>query len=74
MKGFAIAGADKQFHWAQAKISGNKVIVWSDEVTAPVAVRYGWADNPDGNLYNGAGLPATPFRTDDWQGVTFGKQ
>ncbi|SFE80420.1 sialate O-acetylesterase [Chitinophaga sp. CF118] len=74
LKGFEIAGADKQFHWAQAKISGEHVIVWSDEVPNPVAVRYSWADNPDGNLYNGAGLPASPFRTDDWQGVTFGKQ
>lgn len=66
LKGFAIAGADKEFHWAEAKISGNHVIVWSDEVKSPVAVRYGWADNPDGNLYNGAGLPASPFRTDDF--------
>jgi sialate O-acetylesterase len=74
LKGFAIAGADKQFHWAQAKISGAHVIVWSDEVKNPVAVRYNWADNPDGNLYNGAGLPASPFRTDDWEGITFGKQ
>jgi sialate O-acetylesterase len=73
LTGFEIAGEDKQFHLAQAKISGDHVIVWSDEVKNPVAVRYGWADNPDGNLYNGAGLPASPFRTDDWQGITFGK-
>jgi sialate O-acetylesterase len=74
LKGFTIAGADKKFHWAQAKISGDHVIVWSDDVAAPVAVRYSWADNPDGNLYNGAGLPASPFRTDEWEGETFGKQ
>lgn len=74
LKGFAIAGEDQQFHWAQATIKGNQVIVWSDEVPHPVAVRYDWANNPDGNLYNGAGLPANPFRTDDWKGVTFGKQ
>jgi sialate O-acetylesterase len=64
---FAIAGADKKFVWAQAKIDGDSVIVSSPQVTAPVAVRYAWADNPQGcNLYNGAGLPAAPFRTDDW--------
>jgi sialate O-acetylesterase len=66
-KGFAIAGADKKFVWANAKISGNHVVVWSDAVKAPVAVRYAWGDNPlDANLYNAAGLPATPFRTDRW--------
>lgn len=74
LSGFTIAGADKQFYPAQARISGNHVIVSSDEVKKPVAVRYSWADNPDGNLYNGAGLPASPFRTDDWEGITFGKQ
>ncbi|MBP1652053.1 MAG: Sialate O-acetylesterase, partial [Bacteroidetes bacterium] len=73
LKGFAIAGDDKQFHWAQATIKGNQVVVWSEEVPHPVAVRYDWANNPEGNLYNGAGLPASPFRTDDWKGVTFGK-
>jgi sialate O-acetylesterase len=67
LKYFAIAGADKKFAWAKAKIEGNKVIVWSEQVTDPVAVRYGWADNPDGaNLYNKEGLPASPFRTDNW--------
>jgi sialate O-acetylesterase len=66
--GFAIAGEDKKFVWAKAEIQGEKIIVWSDEVTDPVAVRYGWADNPDeANLYNRAGLPASPFRTDTWQ-------
>ena len=74
LKGFEIAGADKKFHWAEASISGNRVTVWSSKVANPVAVRYSWANNPDGNLYNGAGLPASPFRTDSFQGVTFGKQ
>ena len=60
---FAIAGEDKKFVWAQAKIEGDNVIVWSDEVTAPKYVRYAWADNPDNpNLYNKEGLPASPFR------------
>ena len=62
---FAIAGADKKFVWAQAKIEGNTVVVWSDEVAAPKYVRYAWADNPvNPNLYNKEGLPASPFRTD----------
>jgi sialate O-acetylesterase len=62
---FAIAGADKKFVWAKARIEGNKVIVWSDAVTSPLYVRYAWADNPDNpNLYNKEGLPASPFRTD----------
>jgi len=62
---FAIAGADKKFVWAKAKIEGDKVIVWSDEVANPMYVRYAWADNPDGaNLSNKEGLPASPFRTD----------
>ena len=69
--GFAIAGADKKFVWAKGKLVGaNKVELWSDEVKNPVAVRYGWADNPVLNLYSREGLPATPFRTDDWPGVT----
>jgi sialate O-acetylesterase len=64
LKRFAIAGADKRFVWAKAKIEGDKVIVWNDDITGPVAVRYGWADNPEGaNLYNREGLPASPFRT-----------
>jgi sialate O-acetylesterase len=64
---FAIAGPDKQFVWANAIIRDNKVVVWNDEVSNPVAVRYAWADNPDGaNLYNKEGLPASPFRTDEW--------
>lgn len=64
LKQFAIAGPDQQWQWAQARIEGDKVIVWSDQVTNPVAVRYAWADNPQGaNLYNKAGLPASPFQT-----------
>jgi sialate O-acetylesterase len=62
---FAIAGADKKFVWAKAKIEGDKVVVWSEEVPQPKFVRYAWADNPAGaNLYNKEGLPASPFRTD----------
>jgi sialate O-acetylesterase len=62
---FSIAGADKKFVWANAKIEGDKVIVWSDKIESPLYVRYAWADNPDGaNLYNKEGLPASPFRTD----------
>jgi len=65
---FAIAGADKQWHWADAEIAGNKVIVSSKEVPTPVAVRYAWAMNPSQRnlLYNQEGLPASPFRTDTW--------
>ena len=70
--GFAIAGPDHVWHWATAKIDGNSVIVSSDKVKFPVAVRYAWADNPACNLYNGANLPAFPFRTDSWNGVTYG--
>jgi len=66
LHGFAIAGADRRFVWADARIDGKAVVVSSPEVAAPVAVRYGWADNPDCTLVNGAGLPASPFRTDDW--------
>jgi sialate O-acetylesterase len=62
---FAIAGADKKFVWAKARIKGNKVIVWHDKIARPVAIRYAWADNPEGGkLYNKEGLPASPFRTD----------
>ena len=70
LKGFGVAGADKKFVWADAKIDGDTIIVGSDEVSEPVAVRYAWADNPVCNLYNAEGLPASPFRTDDWPGVT----
>lgn len=67
LRGFAIAGADKKFVWAKARIEGNQVIVSSAEVAEPAAVRYAWADNPVWSLVNGAGLPASPFRTDDWK-------
>jgi sialate O-acetylesterase len=67
LKCFAIAGPDRKFVWARAAIDGDKVIVSSDRVPNPVAVRYAWADNPEGaNFYNKEGLPASPFRTDDW--------
>jgi len=63
---FAIAGQDRKFVWAEAKISNNHIIVWSDEIKDPMYVRYAWADNPEGaNLYNIEGLPASPFRTDN---------
>lgn len=65
LKYFAIAGTDKHFVWANARIEGNKVVVWNSDILHPVAVRYAWADNPDGaNLYNKENLPASPFRTD----------
>lgn len=71
LKSFAIAGEDKIFVWADAKIDGETVVVSSEKVAKPVAVRYAWADNPEGcNLYNKEGLPASPFRTDTWPGVT----
>lgn len=72
LKGFAIAGPDHRFHWADAVIDGNTVVVSSPEVRHPVAVRYAWADNPECNLTNSANLPAVPFRTDDWKGLTYG--
>lgn len=73
VKGFAIAGPDRHFEWAEARIEGDAVVVWNDSIPDPVAVRYAWADNPVCNLYNGNGLPAVPFRTDDWPGMTHGK-
>ncbi|MFN8257112.1 MAG: sialate O-acetylesterase [Bacteroidales bacterium] len=67
LKHFAIAGSDRKFIWARAKIENNQVIVWHENIKIPVAVRYAWADNPEvANLYNKEGLPASPFRTDDW--------
>ena len=66
LRGFAIAGRDRKFHWAAATIDGNTVVVSSPDVPEPVAVRYAWADSPDCNLFNADGLPASPFRTDDW--------
>lgn len=67
LKRFAIAGEDKQWHWADATIDGDTVVVSSSEVPYPVAVRYAYSMNPEeANLYNREGLPASPFRTDDW--------
>jgi sialate O-acetylesterase len=71
LDGFEVAGADRIFHWAKAEIRDDKVIVWSDAVADPVAVHYGWADdNMEANLFNKEGLPAAPFRTDTWKGIT----
>ena len=71
--GFSVAGANKEFKWAEARIvDQNTVEVWSEEVVDPVAVRYGWAQNPRVNLYDRNGLPVTPFRTDDWEWITAG--
>ena len=69
-KGFAIAGLDREFHWADAEMRGSRVVLTSEAVPEPVAVRYGWANNPEVNLYNRAGLPASPFRSDHWPGAT----
>jgi sialate O-acetylesterase len=65
-EGFAICGSDGKWRWADARIEGNTVIVSHPEVKNPAAVRYAWANNPLFSLYNGAGLPASPFRTDDF--------
>lgn len=66
IRGFAIAGADKKFVWAKAYSDGDDIIVYSEDIKEPVAVRYNWGNTPDGNLYNMENLPAVPFRTDDW--------
>ncbi len=73
LKGFAVAGADRVFHRATARIEGEALLVSAPDVPHPVAARYAWADNPVCNLYNAAGLPASPFRTDAWPGTTAGK-
>ena len=73
-KTFAIAGADKNFVWAETKLDGQSVIVRSPAVKSPAALRYAWADNPPIVLYNAAGLPASPFRTDDWPMITAGRR
>ena len=67
---FSVAGKDRRWHWADAKIEGDSVIVSSAQVPEPQAARYAWQANPAATLFNGAGLPATPFRTDDWRGAT----
>ncbi len=76
--GFVIAGADRKFVKARAEIRDNVIIVWNDNISSPVAVRYAWANYPgDANLYNSWGayvhLPASPFRTDDWPGLTYNR-
>lgn len=65
-RGFALAGNDRKFYWAEARIEGSTVVLTCAQVPRPVAVRYGWADNPDVNVVNHAGLPTRPFRTDGW--------
>jgi len=70
LTGFAVAGEDRKFVWADAVIAGEAVLVSSPKVAKPVAVRYAWDENPVCNLYNQAGLPAVPFRTDDWPMIT----
>jgi len=71
LRGFALCGADKVWHWGTGKVvAPDKIEVWSDEVAAPVAVRYAWADNPVCNLFSNDGLPVTPFRTDDFDMTT----
>jgi sialate O-acetylesterase len=72
LQGFALAGADRKFHWAEASIDGDNILVRSSEVPSPVADRYAWGDSPNANLFNKDGLPASPFRTDDWPGITAG--
>lgn len=73
LTGFTIAGADKKFYNAEARIDGDKIVVNSDAVKEPVAVRFGWSDYPVVNLFNKEGVPASPFRTDDWPGKTWPK-
>ena len=71
IKGFEIAAADKQFHYAKAMVAEDKIIVYAEGISQPVAVRYNWVDDAtEGNLFNKEQLPAAPFRTDDWEGVT----
>ncbi|MGH7493432.1 MAG: sialate O-acetylesterase [bacterium] len=70
LKGFALAGADRKFMWAAASVEGNTIVVHHPAIAQPVAVRYAWSINPECSLYNKAGLPASPFRTDDWPEVT----
>ena len=67
---FSVAGKDHKWHWAEAKIEGDSVIVSSQDVPEPIAARYAWQANPRTTLFNAAGLPAAPFRTDDWPGIT----
>jgi sialate O-acetylesterase len=70
LEGFSIAGKDRKFVWANSRIEGNTVVVSSPRIPKPVSVRYAWADNPACNLFNSSDLPASPFRTDNWLGIT----
>ncbi|GAA3998223.1 sialate O-acetylesterase [Hymenobacter fastidiosus] len=70
LRGFALAGADRKFVWAQGRLEGQELVLYSDQVATPVAVRYAWGNSPFPNLYNTEDLPASPFRTDDWPGLT----
>jgi len=74
LTGFEIAGKNRKFVWAHAKFDGDTVVVWSEAVKRPVAVRYAWSDNPVCNLFNADSLPAPPFRTDQWPGITWPKR
>jgi sialate O-acetylesterase len=69
---FSVAGEDHKWHWADARVEGDTVVVQSSEVPDPKQARYAWQSNPAATLFNGAGLPAVPFRTDDWPGITEG--
>jgi len=71
---FSVAGDDRKWYWANARLDGNTVIVSSSSVPEPKAVRYAWQANPEATLFNAAGLPAVPFRTDDWPGITEGRR
>ena len=73
LKGFTIAGEDKSFLPANAEIEGDTVVVWNDQIREPTSVRYAWHDDPVCNLFNREGLPASPFRTDDWPLVSEGR-
>jgi len=66
LTGFSLASDFRRFFWANATLEGNSVVLTCEDITWPVAVRYGWADNADSNLFNQDGLPASPFRTDNW--------
>jgi sialate O-acetylesterase len=74
LQSFALAGADRKFVWANAQIERNTIVVWSDKIARPVAVRYAWGNSPVVSLYNKDGLPASPFRTDQWPGITVPKK
>ena len=71
---FSVAGDDRKWYWANARLEGNTVIVSSSSVPEPKAVRYAWQANPEATLFSGAGLPTVPFRTDDWPGITEGRR